>query len=66
LLAANGLKKGNNMRKTIVSNYITINGFFSGPNGEIDRFVWAVHCRRSSLGVVLTQHFAKNEGSDYV
>ena len=28
------------MRKIIVSNYITIDGFFAGPNGEIDWFVW--------------------------
>jgi dihydrofolate reductase len=28
------------MRKIIVSNYVTIDGFFAGPNGEIDWFVW--------------------------
>lgn len=28
------------MRKIIVSNYITIDGFFAGPNGELDWFVW--------------------------
>jgi len=28
------------MEKIIVSNYVTIDGFFAGPNGEIDWFVW--------------------------
>lgn len=28
------------MRKIIVSNYMTSDGFFAGPNGEIDWFVW--------------------------
>ena len=28
------------MRKIIVSNYVTIDGFFAGPNGELDWFVW--------------------------
>jgi dihydrofolate reductase len=28
------------MRKIIVSNYATLDGFFSGPQGEIDWFVW--------------------------
>lgn len=28
------------MRKVIVSNYVTIDGFFAGPNGELDWFVW--------------------------
>jgi len=28
------------MRKIIVSNYITLDGFFAGPKGEIDWFVW--------------------------
>ena len=28
------------MRKIIVSNYVTLDGFFAGSNGEIDRFVW--------------------------
>lgn len=28
------------MRKIIVSNYMTLDGFFSGPDGEIDWFVW--------------------------
>ncbi len=31
LLVANGLKKGNNMKNTIVSSYVTIEGFFAGP-----------------------------------
>jgi hypothetical protein len=28
------------MKKIIVSNYVTIDGFFAGPNGEIDQFFW--------------------------
>lgn len=28
------------MRKIIVSNYVTLDGFFAGPDGEIDWFVW--------------------------
>jgi dihydrofolate reductase len=40
LLGANGLKKENNVRKIIVSNYVSLDGFFAGPEGEIDWFVW--------------------------
>ncbi len=42
---ANGLLKKDDvpivflMRKIIVSNYVTLDGFFAGPNGEIDRLV---------------------------
>jgi len=28
------------MRKIVVSNYISLDGFIAGPNGEIDWFVW--------------------------
>lgn len=28
------------MGKIILSNYVTIDGFFAGPNGELDWFVW--------------------------
>jgi dihydrofolate reductase len=28
------------MRRIIVSNYVTLDGFLAGPNGEIDWFVW--------------------------
>jgi len=28
------------MRKVIVSNYLTLDGFFAGPDGELDWFVW--------------------------
>ncbi len=28
------------MRKIIVSNHATLDGFFAGPDGEIDWFVW--------------------------
>jgi len=32
LLVANGLQRGNNMRKIIESNYVSLDGFFAGPN----------------------------------
>lgn len=28
------------MRKIIASNYVTVDGYFAGPNGELDWFVW--------------------------
>ena len=28
------------MRKIIASNYVTLDGFFAGPDREIDWFVW--------------------------
>src|SRR5512139_640308 len=28
------------MRQIIVSNYVTLDGFFAGLNGELDWFVW--------------------------
>jgi len=28
------------MRKVIVLNYVSLDGYFAGPNGEIDWFVW--------------------------
>jgi hypothetical protein len=28
------------MRKIIESNYVSLDGFFAGPNGEYDWFVW--------------------------
>ena len=28
------------MRKIIVSNLVALDGFFAGPNGEIDWFIW--------------------------
>jgi dihydrofolate reductase len=40
LPVANGLQRGNNVRKIVVSNYVTLDGFFAGPNGEIEWFVW--------------------------
>ena len=32
----NSSKKGNSMRKIILFNMVTLDGFFAGPNGEID------------------------------
>ncbi|MDD1759258.1 MAG: dihydrofolate reductase family protein [Methanothrix sp.] len=31
---------GDFMRNIIASNYVTLDGFFAGPNGELDWFVW--------------------------
>jgi len=42
------------MRKIIVSNYITLDGFFAGPNGEIDWFVWDDEMAKYSLNLVNT------------
>jgi len=28
------------MKKIIVSNYVSLDGFIAGPNGEIDWFLW--------------------------
>jgi dihydrofolate reductase len=33
------MKSDNAMRKIIVANHVTIDGFFAGPNGELDWFV---------------------------
>ena len=47
------------MRKIIVSNYVSLDGFFAGPNGEIDWFIWdeetAEYIKRlmSSLDAIL-------------
>jgi len=32
--------KEKNDKKNIVSNYVSLDGFFAGPNGEYDWFVW--------------------------
>ena len=32
--------RGNFVRKIIVSNYVSLDGFIAGPNEEIDWFVW--------------------------
>ena len=32
------MKKENNMKKIIMFNHITVDGYFAGPNGEIDWF----------------------------
>ena len=36
------------MRNVIVSNYITLDSFFAGPNGEIDWFIWDEEIARYS------------------
>lgn len=42
------------MRKVIVSNYVTIDGFFAGPNGEIDWFVWDDEMAKFSIDQLKT------------
>jgi dihydrofolate reductase len=40
------------MRKIIVSNYVTLDGFFAGPNGEIDWFVWNEETAKYGKGLL--------------
>ena len=40
------------MRKIIVSNYVTLDGFFAGPKGEIDWFVWDEEMANYSKGLL--------------
>jgi dihydrofolate reductase len=42
------------MRKVIVSNLVTVDGFFAGPNGEIDWFVWDDGLRDYSIDMLST------------
>lgn len=42
------------MRKIIVSNYITIDGFFAGLNGELDWFVWDDEMAKFSIDQLKT------------
>lgn len=42
------------MRKVIVSNYITIDGFFAGPNGELDWFIWDDEMAKFSIDQLKT------------
>jgi len=39
------------MRKIIVSNYATLDGFFAGPNGEIDWFIWDEEMAKYSIAL---------------
>jgi dihydrofolate reductase len=39
------------MRKIIVSNYVTLDGFFAGPNGEIDWFIWDEEMAQYSIAL---------------
>jgi len=39
------------MRRIIVSNYVTLDGFFAGPEGEIDWFVWDEEMANYSKGL---------------
>ncbi len=41
-----------NMRKIIVSNYVTLDGFIAGPNGEFDWFVWDEETAEYSKGLL--------------
>jgi dihydrofolate reductase len=40
------------MRKVIVSNYVTLDGFFAGPNGEIDWFLWDEETARYAIDLL--------------
>jgi len=40
------------MRKLIVSNYLSLDGFFAGPDGEIDWFVWDRETAEYSRGLL--------------
>jgi Dihydrofolate reductase len=40
------------MRKIIVSNYVTVDGLFAGPRGEIDWFVWDKDMEDYSRGLL--------------
>lgn len=42
------------MRKIIVSNYVTVDGFFAGPGGEIDWFVWDDETAQYGKGLIGT------------
>ena len=42
------------MRKIIVSNYVTLDGFFAGPNGEIDWFIWDEEMAKYSKDILNT------------
>jgi RibD domain-containing protein len=50
------------MRKLIASLYISLDGFFAGPSGEIDWFVWdeeAVKYSKGLLNVIDTILFGR-------
>jgi dihydrofolate reductase len=50
------------MRRIIVSNYVTLDGFFAGPKGEIDWFVWdeeTAECMKGLLGSIDTILFGR-------
>jgi dihydrofolate reductase len=40
------------MRKIFLSNYISLDGYFEGPNREIDWFVWNDELRDYSIGML--------------
>lgn len=42
------------MRKIIVSNMVSLDGFISGPNGELDWFVWDKELERYTLEMMGT------------
>jgi hypothetical protein len=42
---------GNSMRKIIVSNYLSLDGYFAGPNEEIDWFGWDKETEEYSRGL---------------
>ncbi len=42
------------MRKIIASEMVTLDGFFAGPNGEIDWFVWNEEMAKYAIDLVST------------
>ena len=42
------------MRKIIVSNYVTLDSFFAGPNGELDWFIWDEEMAKYSKDILNT------------
>ena len=42
------------MRKIIVSEMVTSDGFFAGPNGEIDWFFWNEEMAKSAIDLIST------------
>ncbi|MCE8425416.1 MAG: hypothetical protein J5U17_06515 [Candidatus Methanoperedens sp.] len=42
------------MRKIIASEYISLDSYFAGPNGEIDWFFWDKEIEKYSIDLIST------------
>ncbi len=40
------------MRKIILSMYVSLDGYFAGPNGEVDWFVWDKEMEKFSIDLI--------------